>query len=103
MSKPERDPGRGQLHKRSARAWRDEANPTGPGVANDEADLEEEAAPEESAGDRDEALAPEQPHLGEPVDVDEPVNAGPGGGGATESGPGHRQYEGQHGGPSSKT
>jgi hypothetical protein len=96
MTKPDRDPGRGQLHKRSARAWRDEANPTGPGVANDEAELEPEAgaAPDE---------APEQRLVQEPVNADESVNAGPGGGGATESAPGDRQHGAQHGGPSHKS
>ena len=86
-----RDPGRGQLRKRSARVWRDEENPTGPGITPDESELESE--PETGAVNIDEAEAK----------VDEPVNAGPGAGGATESAGRAKEHEGTHGGPSRKT
>jgi hypothetical protein len=96
MKKPVRDPGRGQLHKRGARAWRDEENPTGPGMAQDESEPAAEATTSETPEGRDE-LEPDQPA------VDKPVNAGPGGGGATESAPSDRQHDGTHGGPSRKS
>ena len=86
-----RDPGRGQLRKRSARVWRDEENPTGPGITPDESEPETEAAI--TKPDLDEAEAK----------VDEPVNAGPGAGGATESAGRAKEHEGAHGGPSRKT
>lgn len=88
-----RDPGRGQLRKRSARAWRDEENPTGPGQAPDETEPEEEGA---NAPEPIDQLEPEEPA------VDKPVNAGPGGGGATESAGRAKHHEGLHGGPSRK-
>ena len=96
MKKPDRDPGRGQLNKRSARAWRDEDNPTGPGVAKEEPEPESESSADEAAAGRDQALAQEQ------TPVDEPVNAGPGGGGATQSAGRAKHHEGLHGGPSRK-
>lgn len=86
-----RDPGRGQLHKRGARIWRDEENPTGPGMTSDEIELDEEAAitkPDLEKAD---------------VAIDEPVNAGPGGGGATQSAGRAKEHEGSHGGPSRKS
>lgn len=94
MTRPDRDAGRGQLHRRSARAWRDEENPTGPAAAKDEAAPEGEPAPDETAADRDAALAAHKPH------PEEPVISGPGSGGATDSAPGDREHEGMHGGPS---
>jgi hypothetical protein len=94
MKKPARDPGRGQLHRRSARAWRDEQNPTGPGV-NEEPESEAEQTSGEATVGRDQALAPEEPSV-------ESVNAGPGGGGATESAGRAKHQEGLHGGPSRK-
>lgn len=89
-----RDPGRGQLRKRSARAWRDEENPTGPGQTPDEPHSEAVASTAESGG-KDQIEADE-------VQVNEPVNAGPGGGGATESAGRAKHHEGLHGGPSRK-
>ncbi len=83
------------MHRRSARAWRDEENPTGPGQGKEELAEEAETATE-AAVDRDVADAPQEPH------VDEPVNAGPGGGGATESAGRAKHHEGLHGGPSRK-
>ena len=96
MKKADRNPGRGQLHRRSARSWRDQANPTGPGVAKEGPEPAPEAAADEDALGRDQALAPEEPA------VDKPVNAGPGGGGATESAGRAKHHEGLHGGPSRK-
>ncbi|MEX2546181.1 MAG: hypothetical protein WD830_00135, partial [Chloroflexota bacterium] len=90
MPKQERDPGRGQLRRRSARAWRDQENPTGPGQGKDEPADEPEASVDEAVG-RVQAEAPQEPH------VDEPVNAGPGGGGATESAGRAKHHEGLHG------
>ena len=90
-----RDPGRGQLNRRSARAWRDEENPTGPGQAKDEPDSDAAANADESPEDRVQIEADEAP-------VDEPVNAGPGGGGATESAGRAKHHEGLHGGPARK-
>lgn len=95
MKKPDRDPGRGQLHKRGARVWRDEDNPTGPGQAKDESELDAEASANEAPEARDQ-LDPEEPA------VEKPVNAGPGGGGATESAGRAKHHEGLHGGPSRK-
>ncbi len=91
-----RDPGRGQLHKRGARAWRDEENPTGPGQSPDEPDSEPVASTDEAPGGK-EQIEVEEAH------VDEPVNAGPGGGGATESAGRAKHHEGLHGGPSRKS
>jgi hypothetical protein len=76
----QRDPGRGQLHKRGARAWRDEDNPTGP--------LPEQVEDEPSPPDA--KLEPNAPS---------PANSGPGGGGATESAGRAKHHEGLHGGP----
>jgi hypothetical protein len=85
MTKPERDQGRGQLHKRGARAWRDQESPTGPGQGEDaEISIESDDVPPTAEQDK----------------VDEPVNAGPGGGGATESDRPVSEHEGRHGGPS---
>jgi len=96
MTKPDRDPGRGQLHRRSARAWRDEANPTGPGQAKDESAPDEGAAPDEAAVGRDQVEASEDR-------VEEPgATAGPGGGGATEWSGRTKHHEGLHSGPSRK-
>jgi len=88
-----RDPGRGQLHKRGARVWRDEENPTGPGLAPDEAE------PEDGAEAQTPAI--EDTDLAPPA-TDKPVNAGPGGGGATETAGRAKEHEGVHGGPSRK-
>lgn len=96
MTKRDRDPGRGQLHKRGARAWRDEANPTGPGLAKDEPDSEAEATPDVTGEAQDQVGV-------QAANVDEPVNAGPGGGGATESAGRAKHHEGLHGGPSRKS
>jgi len=85
-----RDPGRGQLRKRSARAWRDEENPTGPGQTTEESEPDEEAANPQPVVDETKPS------------VDKPVNAGPGGGGATESAGRAKEHEGMHGGPSRK-
>lgn len=95
MTKPERDPGRGQLNRRSARAWRDEENPTGPGQAKDEPDSEAVASTEAAPGGKDHIEAEE-------ALVDEPVNVGPGGGGATKSTGRAKHHEGLHGGPTRK-
>lgn len=88
-----RDPGRGQLHKRGARAWRDEENPTGPGQATDEAEVGDGAGLE--------APVTEDAEMAKSA-TDKPVNAGPGGGGATESAGRAKEHEGVHGGPSRK-
>ena len=88
MTKPARDPGRGQLHRRGARAWRDEENPTGPMPEKEEPAEESEATADETAA---EARADEST-----------TNAGPGGGGATESAGRAKHHEGLHGGPSRK-
>ena len=97
MSKPDPDPGRGQLHRRSARSWRDEINPTGPAPAKDESAAEPEAALDEARAGSQEADAPEDAH----GDA-EPANAGPGGGGATKWSGRTKHYEGLHGGPTRK-
>lgn len=81
--KKQRDPGRGQLHSRGARVWRDEDNPTGPMPEREE---EEQPSSE---------IAPEP-------DGASPANSGPGGGGATESAGRAKHHEGLHGGPSRK-
>jgi hypothetical protein len=81
--KKQRDPGRGQLHRRGARVWRDEDNPTGPMREQEE----EEQPPS------DVTLEP---------DAASPANSGPGGGGATESAERAKHHEGMHGGPSRK-
>ncbi len=88
-----RDPGRGQLHKRSARAWRDEDNPTGPGLAPDEAEPGDGAEADAPANEDADKAAPA---------TGKPVNASPGGGGATESAGRAKEHEGAHGGPSRK-
>jgi len=81
--KKQRDPGRGQLHRRGARVWRDEDNPTGPLPEQEE----EEQPPS------DVTIEP---------DAASPANSGPGGGGATESEGRAKHHEGMHGGPSRK-
>ena len=98
MSRPDPDPGRGQLHRRSERSWRDETNPTGSAHGKDEPAPESDATPEEARAGWDEAGAPEEAQ----GDVS-PANAGPGGGGATEWSGRSKQYEGLHGGPSRKS
>lgn len=89
--KKQRDPGRGQLHSRGARVWRDEDNPTGPmpeQVDEEQPPLEEEQPPSDVAAE---------------PNVASPSNSGPGGGGATESAGRTKHQEGLHGGPSRKT
>ena len=81
--KKQRDPGRGQLHRRGERVWRDEDNPTGPVREQ----LEEEPPPSDVAVEPDAAS---------------PANSGPGAGGATESAGRAKHHEGLHGGPSRK-
>ena len=88
--KKQRDPGRGQLHRRGARVWRDEDNPTGP--------LREQEEPEPA--EAEEELPPSDVAV-EP-DAASPANSGPGGGGATESEGRAKHHEGLHGGPSRK-
>jgi hypothetical protein len=87
--KKQRDPGRGQLHRRGARVWRDEDNPTGP--------LPEQAEEEEDEKE-------EQPPSDVTIEPDaaSPANSGPGAGGATESADRAKHHEGLHGGPSRK-
>ncbi len=94
MKKPERDPGRGQLHRRSARTWRDEENPTGPGQTI-EPSADSDDADDVHAGhdEAEDAETPSAEHL---------TNAGPGAGGATESSGRAKHQEGLHGGPSRK-
>ncbi len=64
--KKQRDPGRGQLHRRGARVWRDEDNPTGPMRGQEE----EEQPPSDATVEPDGASV---------------ADSGPSGGGATES------------------
>ena len=87
--------GRGQLHSRSERSWRDGTNPNGT------TDAPDQLAPTTDTG-------VEPAHAGrqgiEPLDegpVDQTTSTdGPGGGGATEWAGGAKHHEGLHGGPS---
>ena len=92
-------PGRGQLRKRGARTWRDVTNPTGPGHAPDEPEPLAESTDESPSEGTDH---PEDEEQHNPELVEGGATAGPGGGGATESAPGQKHAEGQHGGRSRK-
>ena len=62
--KKQRDPGRGQLHSRGARVWRDEDNPTGPMREQEQ----EEQPPSE--------ITPE-PEAESPAEHEEDLHGGP--------------------------
>ena len=85
--------GRGQLHSRSERSWRDETNPNGT-----------TAAPDQLVPTTDTGVEPGQQGIeasdeGGPIDQTTSTD-GPGGGGATEWSGRAKHQEGLHGGPS---
>jgi len=94
MSKKE-DRGRGQLHNRSQRTWRDETNPSGSTEPTDPADAATSDLDLGRGGEDDEAV--EKGRHVQTTSTD-----GPGGGGATESPDRAKHHEGLHGGPSRK-
>jgi hypothetical protein len=95
MSKKD-ERGRGQLHSRSQRTWRDETNPTGTTVPSDSAEAATGSGLDLERGGEDE----ETSDLGRHVQTTS--TDGPGGGGASESPDRAKHHEGLHGGPSRK-
>jgi hypothetical protein len=87
--------GRGQLHSRGQRSWRDETNPAGTSGPADEA----AHAADGSAAHAD---RPEDEASKTGAHVHTTSTDGPGGGGATESPDRAKHHEGLHGGPSRK-
>ena len=88
--------GRGQLHSRSERSWRDETNPNGTTAAPDQ------LAPATGTGvepARTRRQGIEASDEGGPIDQTTSTD-GPGGGGATEWPGRAKHHEGLHGGPS---
>ena len=89
------DRGRGQLHSRSRRSWRDETNPSGTTAPADPAAAATDSGLDLGRGGDDEASKKGQ--HGQTTSTD-----GPGGGGAPESPDRANHHEGLHGGPSRK-
>ena len=87
--------GRGQLHSRSERSWRDGTNPNGTTAAPDQLAPATGVEPARAGRQGIEALDED------PVDQTTSTD-GPGGGGATEWPGGAKHHEGLHGGPSRK-
>ncbi|MDQ6793768.1 MAG: hypothetical protein M3067_02875 [Chloroflexota bacterium] len=94
MSKKD-DRGRGQLHSRSQRTWRDETNPSGSTEPTDP-DAATDSGLDLGRGGEDDAPGEKGRH------VQTTSTDGPGGGGATESPDRAKHHEGLHGGPSRK-
>ncbi len=94
MSKKD-DRGRGQLHSRSERTWRDETNPSGTTLPTDPEDAASGSGLDVGRGGDDEES--ERSRRVQTTSTD-----GPGGGGATESPDRAKHHEGLHGGPSRK-
>ena len=86
--------GRGQLHSRSERSWRDGTNPNGTTAAPDQ------IAPATGTGVEPERQGVEASNEG-PIDQTTSTGA-PGGGGATEWPGRAKHHEGLHDGPSRK-
>lgn len=92
--------GRGQLHSRSERSWRDETNPNGTTAASDP------LAPAIDAGVEPAGVEPVRAERqGIEASKEGPIDQttstdGPGGGGATEWPGRAKHHEGLHGGPS---
>lgn len=89
--------GRGQLHSRSERSWRDETNPNGTTAAPDEIGPATETSVERARADRQAVDAVNEGPIDHTTSTD-----GPGGGGATEWPGRAKHHEGLHGGPSRK-
>ncbi len=86
--------GRGQLHGRNERSWRDETNPNGTTVAPDQLAPDIDSGVEPARGERQDVEASNEGPIDRTTSTD-----GPGGGGATEW-PGRvKHHEGLHGGP----
>ena len=85
--------GRGQLHSRSERSWRDETNPNGTTAAPDQLE------PATDTGVEPGRQGIEASEEGGPIDQTTSTD-GPGGGGATEWPGRAKHHEGLHGGPS---
>ncbi len=88
--------GRGQLHSRSGRSWRDETNPNGTTAAPDQLVPTTDTGVARGGGQGIEAS-----EEGGPIDQTTSTD-GPGGGGATEWPGRAKHHEGLHGGPSRK-
>lgn len=86
--------GRGQLHSRSERSWRDETNPNGTTAAPDEIAPATEAGAERARAERQGVEALSEGPIDHTTSTD-----GPGGGGATEWPGRAKHHEGLHGGP----
>jgi hypothetical protein len=95
MSKKD-DRGRGQLHSRSQRSWRDETNPSGTTAPADTAETAIDSGLDLGRGGDDDEASGKGRH------VQTTSTDGPGGGGATESPDRAKHHEGLHGGPSRK-
>ncbi len=87
-------PGRGQLHSRSERSWRDETNPNRTTVAPDQLAPAIDTGVEPAGAGRQGVEASNEGPIDQTTSTD-----GAGGGGATEW-PGRvKHHEGLHGGP----
>ena len=89
--------GRGQLHSRSERSWRDQTNPTGTIAAPDPLAPATETGIAPARAGRQGLEATDAGPIDQTTSTD-----GPGGGGATEWPGRAKHHEGLHGGPSRK-
>lgn len=90
--------GRGQLHSRSERSWRDGTNPSGTSDAPDELAPAIDSGDESAPASEERIEASDEGPIGRTTSTD-----GPGGGGATESAGRAKHHAGLHGGPTRKT
>ena len=88
-------PGRGQLHSRSERSWRDETNPSGTTATPDQLAPTAGTGVEPARAGRQGIEASDDGLVDQTTSTD-----GPGGGGATEWSGRAKHHEGLHGGPS---
>lgn len=89
--------GRGQLHSRSERSWRDGTNPNGTTAAPDQLAPTTDTGVEPARAGRQGIEASNEGPIDQTTSTD-----GPGGGGATEWAGRAKHHEGLHGGPSRK-
>ena len=87
--------GRGQLHSRSERSWRDETNPNGTTAVPDPLAPTTDTGVEPAPAGRQGIEASDEGPVDHTTSTD-----GPGGGGATEWSGRAKHHEGLHGGPS---
>ena len=89
--------GRGELHSRSERSWRDGTNPNGTTAAPDQLAPTTDTGVEPARAGRQGIEASKEGPIDQTTSTD-----GPGGGGATEWPGRAKHHEGLHGGPSRK-